>query len=90
MLAYTEEMFEAEKSLAQAAAGNDAANKQHFAKVLEAMGTLPCAVCGTMIRFHHLEGWEHQEPGMDHDGRPDRAGFLWPGGLEPPGRSRSV
>lgn len=84
MLGYTEEMFELEKRIARARLDDDDEQRDYLSKMLRDMGGVPCGVCGTMIRFHHLDGWGHEDSGMDHDARPDRSGFEWPAGLAPP------
>jgi len=86
MLGYSEEMFELEKRVAQAGLESDEEQYDYLAKLLGDMGGTPCAVCGTLVRFHHLDAWMHQDPGMDHDARPDRGGFEWPPGLPVPSR----
>lgn len=78
MLGYSEEMFELEVRVARARLDDDEEQYTYLAKMLRAMGSANCAVCGTTVRFHHLDGWVHDEVGMDHDARPDRAGFEWP------------
>lgn len=85
MSEYGEEMFELEKRISQAGLDGDEEQRVYLAKALRDRGAVACTVCGTMINFHHFDGWIHQDPGMDHDARPDRAGFEWPAGLEMPG-----
>jgi hypothetical protein len=85
MLGYEEEAFELEKRLSQAMVDGDDDERVYVAKLIQGLGGMPCAVCGTLIRIHPYEGWLHEDQGMDHDARPDRAGFDWPPGLPLPG-----
>lgn len=84
MIGYTEEMFELEVRVAKAALESDEEQYVYLAKLLTDMGGTPCPVCGTMVHFHHLDGWLHEDLGTDHDARPDRGGFEWPSGLPVP------
>lgn len=85
MSGYEETMFELELRVARAQADGDLEERNYVAKMLRDKGDIPCVVCGTMIRFHHLEGWQHSETGLDHRARPDRSGFEWPAELDQPG-----
>ena len=85
MSGYEETMFALELRVARAEADGDMEERGHAAKMLWDKGDTPCVVCGTMIRFHHLEGWQHSETGLDHRARPDRSGYEWPPGLKQPG-----
>ena len=84
-MSYTEAMFRAETKLAEAEASGNAEEADRLARSLEGLGAIHCSVCGGLVRFHHLDGWIHDDAGMDHDARPDRFGFEWPSGLRPPG-----
>ena len=84
-MTYTDAMFRMETKLAEARAAGDSTEADFLGKELEALGSTHCVVCGTMIRFNHLDGWVHEDAGMDHTGRPDRYGFEWPSELNPPG-----
>ena len=84
-MSYEEDKFELEQRIARAEAEGDMEERDYLAKMLWDKGEVPCSVCGVMIRFHHLEGWQHAEAGVDHDARPDRSGFDWPLALKQPG-----
>ena len=84
-MSYEEDKFELELGIARAEAAGDMEERDELAERLREKGEVPCAVCGIMIRFHHLDGWQHTEIGLDHAARPDRAGFEWPLALKQPG-----
>lgn len=81
MEGYSEEMLAKEIAVAQALAAGDRERFEELGRDLTMMGAVDCSVCGTMLRYHYLDGWVHEEPGLDHDGRPNRIGLEWPEGL---------
>ena len=90
MAGYSEEMFELEVRVARARLEDDEEQYIHLAKMLRDMDSTDCAVCETMIVFHHLDGWLHEDTGMDHDARPQRGGFDWPPDVPMPGGRTST
>jgi len=84
-MSYEEEEFELEQRIARAEADGDMEERDYLAKMLGDKGEISCAVCGITVRFHHLEGWQHSDVGLDHAARPDRSGFDWPLELKQPG-----
>ena len=84
-MSYEEDKFELEQRIARAEADGDMEERDYLAKMLSDKGDVPCAVCGTMINFHYLDGWRHSESGVDHSAQPDRSGFEWPLALKQPG-----
>ena len=84
-MSYEEEEFELEQRIARAEADGDMEERDYLAKMLWDKGEISCAVCGITVRFHHLEGWQHSDVGLDHAARPDRSGFDWPLELKQPG-----